>query len=143
MIREMVYEDIETVFSIEQETFSMPWSKSSFIECVYSEYDYAFVYEAQDIVLGYVIVQFVVDTAHLINIAVSESHRGQGIGKELLKFVIEYFKNKLCEKIFLDVRVSNKNAIKLYENFGFEKVFIQKNLYERPTEDGYLMELKI
>lgn len=40
---------------------------------------------------------------------------------------------------FLEVRVSNDAAIRLYEKYGFKKQGIRKHFYILPDEDAYLM----
>jgi ribosomal-protein-alanine N-acetyltransferase len=41
----------------------------------------------------------------------------------------------------LEVRISNKNAISLYEKCGFENAGIRKNFYDNPKEDAMIMWL--
>ena len=56
-----------------------------------------------------------------------EQHRGKGIGKEVLKLIIDYVFNTLnLHKITLEVVVDNKSAITLYEKMGFVKEGILK-----------------
>ncbi len=80
---------------------------------------------------------------HLISIAVLEEYRGRGIGSALLKHTIEALSTIYkVSSIFLEVRVSNVPAIRLYEKFGFKKARIIKEYY-RDGEDAYVMVLKI
>ena len=53
-------------------------------------------------------------------ICVNEKNRGNGIGKELLEYVKKYAKENGCTDIYLTVNKENKNAIKVYEKFGFK-----------------------
>ncbi len=76
---------------------------------------------------------------HLVSIAVLEEFRGRGIGKGLLRETIRVMdKVYNVEAIYLEVRVSNEVAIKLYEKFGFKKVRIIHGYY-RDGEDAYVM----
>ncbi len=52
---------------------------------------------------------------------VDESYRGHGIGSQLTSTLLEQLRLAGCEKCFLEVRVNNFSAIKLYERLGFEK----------------------
>ncbi len=80
---------------------------------------------------------------HLISIAVLEEYRGRGIGSALLKHTIDALSTIYkVSSIFLEVRVSNIPAIRLYEKFGFKKAKIIKEYY-RDGEDAYVMVLKI
>jgi len=76
---------------------------------------------------------------HLVSIAVLKPYRGRGIGKALLKETIDALENIYdVEAIYLEVRVSNSTAIRLYEKFGFRKARIAYKYY-RDGEDAYIM----
>ena len=80
---------------------------------------------------------------HLISIAVLEEYRGRGIGSALLQHTIDAMKNVYkVVSIYLEVRVSNIGAIRLYEKFGFKKARIVREYY-RDGEDAYVMVLKL
>lgn len=64
------------------------------------------------------------------HIAVKPSERGKGIGTKLMSLTDDY------NKIFLEVRISNRNAINLYEHCGFVQGRTRKNYYHYPTEDA-------
>jgi len=81
-------------------------------------------------------------TVHLISIAVLEPHRGKGLGSKLLENTILAAKRHNADSVFLEVRVSNEPAIRLYEKFGFKKVRIIREYY-RDGEDAYVMVLKL
>ncbi len=81
-------------------------------------------------------------TVHLISIAVLEAHRGKGLGSKLLENTIMAAKRHNADSVFLEVRVSNKPAIRLYEKFGFKKVRIIREYY-RDGEDAYVMVLEL
>ncbi len=80
---------------------------------------------------------------HLISIAVLEEYRGRGIGSALLQHTIDAMRNVYkVASIYLEVRVSNIGAIRLYEKFGFKKARIVREYY-RDGEDAYVMVLKL
>ncbi len=80
---------------------------------------------------------------HLISIAVLEQYRGRGIGSELLRRTIETAKqDKNIVSVYLEVRVSNTLAIRLYEKFGFHKARIIRAYY-RDGEDAFVMVLPL
>ncbi|MBS4172706.1 GNAT family N-acetyltransferase [Bacillus sp. FJAT-49736] len=54
--------------------------------------------------------------------SVGEKHRNQGVGNALLTVLLDWTKeNPLIEKVCLEVVANNKNAISLYEKYGFYK----------------------
>lgn len=76
---------------------------------------------------------------HLVSIAVREPFRGMGIGSSLLSETLSVMKRVYrAESIYLEVRVSNERAIRLYEKFGFRKARIIKGYYS-DGEDAYVM----
>ncbi|MCE4599167.1 MAG: ribosomal protein S18-alanine N-acetyltransferase [Desulfurococcales archaeon] len=76
---------------------------------------------------------------HLVSIAVLREYRGRGIGSSLLSETIRVMRNVYkVESIFLEVRVSNEVAIRLYERYGFKKVRLIKGYY-KDGEDAFVM----
>ncbi len=76
---------------------------------------------------------------HLISIAVLKEYRRRGVGSALLSKTIDVMKNVYkVDAIYLEVRVSNTPAIRLYEKFGFKKARIWRGYY-RDGEDAYIM----
>ena len=94
--------------------------------------------EPQDIA-GYVSVWYQGDEAHITEIAVRESLRGNGIGELLLigslRAAVEYGSKVMT----LEVRVSNFIAQRLYEKYAFESVGIRKSYYSDNREDAAIM----
>ena len=70
----------------------------------------------------------------LLNIAVSPSHQGQGVGRALLSYLKTFASTLSQEEIWLEVRASNQTAIKLYENLDFVEVDVRTAYY--PTHNG-------
>jgi len=78
---------------------------------------------------------------HLVSIAVSKEYRKRGAAKALLSNSMIAIKKYKIQEYVLEVRVSNYNAIKLYEQFNFQIINIKKNYY-RDGENAYYMTLK-
>jgi len=81
-----------------------------------------------------------------IAISVRKDYWGNGIGsammEELIRFAKEY---GTIRNISLGVKASNKNAIILYEKFGFQKIGLHKNYFNvnGSFDDEILMDLYI
>ena len=58
-----------------------------------------------------------------------EQHRLKGIGRELLKRLIDWARVKKAEAIMLEMRLGNNAAQPLYEQFGFSEVSRRENYY--------------
>ena len=82
-----------------------------------------------------------VKKGHVVSVAVLNEYRRRGIGKTLVEEAIKGVKSKKCDELYLEVRCSNTEAVKLYENMGF---FIKQRLktYYRDGEDAYLMTIE-
>ena len=102
-----------------------------------------FVYEEDEEIVGFILIDLFDDRAEVIDIAVSLLYRNKQIGDKLLKHIIEICKNKGCENITLEVKVNNQPAIKLYKNNGFKILSIRKKYYSNGTLDAYLMIRKL
>ena len=86
-----------------------------------------------------VIVKGIVKRGHIISIAVHPNHRRKGIGTMLMKKAMKALKDKYeCREVYLEVRVSNTPAIRMYEKLGF-KIVKTIPLYYLDGEDAYLM----
>ena len=57
-----------------------------------------------------------------------------------MNFMISNLRDMKVKKVFLEVRCKNKDAISLYEHYGFKKIGIRKEYYSAPTDDALLME---
>lgn len=83
------------------------------------------------------------DDAQITNIAILPEHRGKGYGEALLRYVMEFCKEKKTDHLSLEVRVSNTPAQSLYEKLGFRPASIRKNYYTDNGEDALVMWVNI
>jgi len=139
MIRKMSQNDLDAVNAIEMQAFQDPWSKQDFInELESNPYSCIYVKEINGEVVAYVDLWIAYENAEIANIAVKKEFLHQGIASELMQYCLQKIQQSKCENFTLEVRVSNMNAIKLYEKFGFQTVSKRKKYYA-DGEDAYLM----
>ncbi|MFW1974087.1 ribosomal protein S18-alanine N-acetyltransferase [Acinetobacter bereziniae] len=131
MIRLMQASDLHVVAEIENQVQSHPWKISQFEESITSYV--STVIEQNNQVVGFCILQPVLDEANLLLMAIHPSQQGRGLGYQLLEESITLLKNNPVQ-IFLEVRESNQAAIALYEKCGFHQIDLRKNYY--PNKDG-------
>ena len=141
--------DIPSVVEIEEQCFSLPWSKKSFEDSLMREDTIFLVCEENEnvtdssTITGYMGLYLSFDEASVTNVAVSPAFRKKGYGEALVVTAKEAAKEAGAECIFLEVRQSNAPAISLYKKLGFEELGIRKKFYEHPVEDAIIMKVGI
>lgn len=94
-----------------------------------------FVLKYETITLGYLILQNVYPESEMIQLSIHPCFQKQGIGHYFLTSIMNNLANQHYETLYLEVRKSNINAIKLYEKLNFKKIAERKNYY--PTVNGF------
>lgn len=97
--------------------------------------------ERGELVTGVLGVWLLADEAHIVTVAVRESHRRRGIAELLLISAIELAQAKRQELVTLECRVSNEPALALYDKYGFERVGLRPRYYSDNHEDAYVLSL--
>ncbi len=137
-IKIMSAEHISCVAKIERECFSAPWSEES-LGLFLTDSGFCVVALDGERVLGYVSAMCVLDEAQIVNVAVTQSARRQGIAKELLHAFEREAAARKIVSLSLEVRESNGAARELYRTDGWLDVGVRKNFYSSPREDGIVM----
>lgn len=138
-IREMEAADVETVSKLESEIFTMPWSAKDFLEMVEADYAYYYVAEIDDKIVGCCGIRDIAGEGEITNVLVDAENRKKGIGKKMMEYMLERAKQVGIGDCTLEVRVSNKAAIRLYESLGFKGEGVRPNFYDKPREDALIM----
>lgn len=143
IIRRMKAEDIAAVVAIERTSFSLPWSEISFVKELSKSRSIPKVAIMDDVVAGYMCIEYVVDEGHILDLAVHLHYRKRRIAATLVEDAIAELRQRACRCIYLEVRASNHAAKNLYENYGFRMVGSRKSYYVDPVEDAAIMMLDI
>lgn len=143
-IRLMREEDLPQVAAIEGEAFSTPWSLETFRSLLGRPLWVALVLEdGEGGVAGYAILGVVESQGELANLAVRKEDRGRGLGRALLEAVLAEARRRGVDRLFLEVRRSNRAALALYRRRGFRDVGVRRNYYQNPTEDARVLVLEL
>ncbi|WAR45608.1 ribosomal protein S18-alanine N-acetyltransferase [Methylomonas rapida] len=133
-LRKMDHGDLPSVLKIEALNYEFPWSEGVFKDCFRAMNYVNWVCEApEDVIVGYCIISVMAGEAHIMNISVNPDFQRQGAGRKMMEHVIEYARPR-AEKMFLEVRPSNPNAMALYRKLGFQEIGIRKGYY--PAKGG-------
>ncbi len=143
-LRRMSSDHLEQIMAIERLAYPFPWTKSMFATSL-SSGDLCLILVLNEEIVGYAIVNYILDEAHLLNICISPQFEKRGLGRVLLRYLISEAKEKACMMFFLEVRQSNVQAISLYFSEGFNEVGVRPNYYpaQRGREDAVLMTLDL
>jgi ribosomal-protein-alanine N-acetyltransferase len=153
VIRRCEREDLPSVIEINMATLPEHYS-DYFFEAILKELPEAFIVaELERKIVGYIMckIEFgfsnfrklgFVKKGHVVSVAVLEEHRGKGLGKALMEEGIAGMSSRRTDEIYLEVRVSNEQAVKLYENLGLT-IKTRIRGYYRDGEDAYLMAFEL
>jgi ribosomal-protein-alanine N-acetyltransferase len=139
-LRRLEQQDLGTVEEIERASYPTPWSRSMFAAELRKPSSIALgAYLEEGELVGYAFVSRYVDAWHVMNVAVSPSYRRRGIASTLLGRLFEVTASDPRRGYTLEVRVSNAEAIRLYERLGFESRGIRRGYYTDNREDALIM----
>lgn len=141
-LRDMAFEDIETIGRLENELFPTDaWP----LEMFYTEFFQPdtrryIVVEVDGEAVGYAGLMVVDTTADIQTIGVLPRFEGRGIGRAMLAELLDEARRRGADNVMLEVRADNPRAQVLYTRFGFEKIHTRKKYY-RDGVDAWVMRL--
>ena len=137
-------EDLDEVLAIERASFSMPWSRGAFLyEIQQNRVARCNVMREAGIVVAYLCLWEIADEIHITNVAVRPSHRRRGLARMLLAGALAEARARDIRLVVLEVRPSNREAIALYESFGFRVKGRRRGYYYDTGEDALVMEAEL
>lgn len=132
--------DLLQVMAMERDLFPEPWPEEVFRrEIADRRNSWSMVADDERGLLCYVIVWLVRTEFHIANVAVRRDRHRQGIGTWLLDRVLVEGRRLGCILASLEVRRSNRGAIRLYESRDFRPIAIRKGYYVDNGEDAVVM----
>ena len=141
LIRELDYEDLPHVMTIEKQAFTNPWSLAMFVlEMSKPSSICLAAVSRRNELYGYLVCSRYDDVWHLMNVSVEADLRRKGIAKLLLDRMFELSqKDDEKQQYTLEVRLTNVSAIKMYEVYGFRSAGIRRRYYKNDGEDALIM----
>ncbi len=136
----MTTDDIDEVLSMEKLLFSDAWSRDSFVsEVTDDNIHWPRVARSNGVLIGYLVVWFIVNEAHIANVAIKPDWRRQGLATRFINEAIAEGRRRGTRRIDLEVRQSNIAARELYGSLGFRPTGTRKRYYADNHEDALLM----
>jgi len=85
------------------------------------------------------------DEAHVLNLCIDPQMQGAGHGRRLLRALLKIVRGHGAQRVFLEVRPSNPNAIALYDDEGFNEIGRRPRYYpaKQGREDAIVMAIEL
>ena len=141
-LRPLTLGDLGEIERIERTAYPTPWSRSMFAGEIAKQSSIclgAVDTDEHERLVGYLIISRYADAWHIMNVAVDPDYRRRGIATQLLTRLFELTANDDRRGYTLEVRVSNGDAIRLYEGLGFVARGIRRGYYTDNREDALIM----
>ena len=142
-LRRLGLDDLGEIEAIERRSYPTPWSRSMFAGELAKPSSIclgAVEADGEDgALVGYLIVSRYVDAWHVMNVAVDPDHRSRGVATVLLERLFDLTAADARRGYTLEVRVTNRKAIELYERLGFRSRGLRRGYYTDNREDALIM----
>jgi len=143
-IMTMTRDHLDQVVDLEEVCFSVPWTREAFHkELTENKLAHYLVLEIDGQIVGYGGTWYIMDEGHITNIAIDPQYRKQGLGRLLVKAMVEQALDHGLGHMTLEVRVSNQAAIGLYEKMHFKSEGVRPKYYTDNQEDALIMWLDL
>jgi [ribosomal protein S18]-alanine N-acetyltransferase len=139
-IRRLAYGDLPAVIAIERRSFPTPWSLAMFVLELSKPSGICLAAVERDELIGYLVCSRYDDVWHLMNVAVVGERRRSGIATLLIEELLRETGRR--DPLTLEVRISNRGAIAMYERFGFRSAGLRRRYYRDNGEDALIMWLE-
>lgn len=142
--RPMCKADVAAILPMERMLYPFPWTPGNFTDSLNAGYS-CWVYEFGSELVGYAVLMLGAGEAHILNIAIGQDWQRQGLGRRFMQHLIKVARDYHAEMMFLEVRPSNKSALRLYEDIGFNEMATRRGYYpaHNGREDAILMGLAL
>lgn len=145
LMRPMRVEDLDAVMVVERRAYPYPWSIGIFRDCLFAGYP-AWVLIEEGAFIGHGVLSVAADEAHVLNVCIDPSRQGRGLGRVLLRAMVEAARGRGACRVFLEVRPSNPAAIALYQDEGFNEIGRRPRYYPADNngrEDAIVMAMEL
>ncbi len=132
-------QDVDAVLVIEQLAYKTPWRRVQFIQSLSNPSILAYLILKDNRIVGYSIALHTLDFTDLLNICIHPQYQHQGLGAQLFNYLLNVSNIK---EVFIEVRVTNYNALLFYKKLGFTVINIRKKYYS-DGEDAKMLHFSI
>jgi [ribosomal protein S18]-alanine N-acetyltransferase len=131
--------DIDQIYAIELVCSQNPWTRDGIASSLANRDSIFWVAEDQGKrIIGFACSSLVLDELHILEVAVDRCHRNKGVATLLINQLIQTAAKHNATRAYLEVRRSNRSAIRLYEKCGFIAETVRTGYYG-DREDAVFM----
>tara|TARA_B100001250_G_scaffold178991_1_gene153872 strand:+ start:284 stop:724 length:441 start_codon:yes stop_codon:yes gene_type:complete len=137
-LRKARISDINSILNIEKTSYEKPYWNESLLKYLFNNSltDSAWIFEFKKKIIGFLIEQRCLDEITILNVAVDKKYQNNGFGKKIISQYLSII--PINSVVFLEVKINNFIAQKIYTALDFEKVGTRKNYYNN-GEDALIM----
>jgi len=128
-LRPMLPRDVPAIGRVERAAYDYPWSPGIFRDCMLAGYT-CLVLEGDDRLVGYGIMSVAAGEAHVLNVCVHPDCQLRGLGRQLMLELLSRARDRGADRVFLEVRPSNRVARHLYQSLGFREIGLRPRYYQ-------------
>jgi len=138
--RAMREADLSAVMAVEALAYPFPWTEGVFRDCLRAGYRCLLALQ-QTAVIGYGVMSIAAGECHILNLCVHPDWQGRRLGRKLLLRLLALARGQDADTVFLEVRVSNRPALRLYASEGFCEVGLRRGYYPaaKGREDAVIL----
>lgn len=140
--RPLAADDLAYVAALEAQIHAVPWTLGNFRDALAAGYC-ALAGERDGRIVAFGVLMLAPGEAQVLNVSVVPDSRRAGLGRTLVRKLLDVAAAARAEQCFLEVRVSNLAAIALYQSEGFEAVARREGYYpatsRSPREDALVL----
>jgi len=114
--------DLDEVMAIENTVHRYKWSKAVMQDCINKHQAFKICAQNSGEILGYSVLQIILDEAHLLTLSIKKEYQGAGLGHKLLRFTLREALAQKAVICFLEVESTNTQALNLYLKQGFNEI---------------------
>lgn len=136
---------LDQLLAIEARVYDFPWTRGNFVDSQRAGY-WLSALITDEAMVGYCVAMQGVEELHLLNLTVAPEQQGRGHGRWMLDALRAECAARRLSQLWLEVRLSNERARRLYEHYGFRSVGLRRGYYPargRTREDAVVMSLAI
>ena len=137
-IKEINPKDSKSCYELDLKSIKH-WNQNQWENELEKDYVTAMGIYLNNSILGVCVFHKIYDEAEIRYLCVHPCYRRRGIGKKLIYKTFKKCKNVNIKRIFLEVSLKNKQALRFYDYFGFETINSRKKYY-RDGSDALLKE---